>query len=200
MSRHSPLAGALRQLGVAVWYDEFTLRPGDSLSRSIDKGILGSLCGLVVISPKFIEKNWPEYEYNEGMPGAKGLLVMEEGDRSECERIVRSRRTAVSIALNRTPRAGGDVKDDLLFVECKQRAKEELQAVGKFLVKPGLSKVTLGISSFLLFGFERWQVWRGRDPKTKARQDGIEEQKRQQAVHERKLDEVLEKGSATIDR
>jgi transposase len=32
------------------------------------------------------------------MPGAKGLLVMEQGDRSECERIVRSRRTAVSIA------------------------------------------------------------------------------------------------------
>jgi hypothetical protein len=24
--------------------------------------------------------------YNGGMPGAKGLLVMEEGDRSECER------------------------------------------------------------------------------------------------------------------
>jgi transposase len=36
--------------------------------------------------------------YNGEMPGAKGLLVMEEGDRSECERIVRSRRTAVSIA------------------------------------------------------------------------------------------------------
>ncbi len=36
--------------------------------------------------------------YNGGMPGAKGLLVMEEGDRSECQRIVRSRRTAVSIA------------------------------------------------------------------------------------------------------
>ena len=36
--------------------------------------------------------------YNGGMPGAKGLLVMEEGDRSECERVVRSRRTAVSIA------------------------------------------------------------------------------------------------------
>ena len=36
--------------------------------------------------------------YNGGMPVAKGLLVMEEGDRSECERIVRSRRTAVSIA------------------------------------------------------------------------------------------------------
>src|SRR5580704_6672788 len=57
-----PLAGALRELGMSVWLDEFTLRPGDSISRSIDKGILGSLCGLVVISPKFIEKNWPEYE------------------------------------------------------------------------------------------------------------------------------------------
>jgi hypothetical protein len=57
-----PLAGALKELGMKVWYDEFTLRPGDSITRSIDKGILGSSCGLVVISPKFIEKNWPEYE------------------------------------------------------------------------------------------------------------------------------------------
>ena len=36
--------------------------------------------------------------YHGEMPGANGLLVMEEGDRCECERIVRSRRTAVSIA------------------------------------------------------------------------------------------------------
>ena len=32
------------------------------------------------------------------MPAAKRLLVMEEGDRSECERIVRSRKTALSTA------------------------------------------------------------------------------------------------------
>src|ERR1700745_174396 len=32
------------------------------------------------------------------MPAAKGLLMLEEGDRIECERIMQSRKTAVSIA------------------------------------------------------------------------------------------------------
>jgi len=57
-----PLAIALRKLGVTVWYDEFSLRIGDSLSRSIDKGLAGSVFGIVVISPSFIVKPWPEYE------------------------------------------------------------------------------------------------------------------------------------------
>ncbi len=57
-----PLATALEQLGVSVWYDEFSLRLGDSLSRSIDKGLTASSFGLVVISPDFIGKPWPEYE------------------------------------------------------------------------------------------------------------------------------------------
>ena len=57
-----PLAEALRSLGVTVWYDEFSLKVGDSLSRSIDKGIAGSRYGLVVVSPAFIDKPWPEHE------------------------------------------------------------------------------------------------------------------------------------------
>jgi hypothetical protein len=57
-----PLAVALGALGVTVWYDEFSLRPGDSLSRSIDKGIAGSRHGLVIISRAFLQKPWPEYE------------------------------------------------------------------------------------------------------------------------------------------
>jgi len=36
--------------------------------------------------------------YNGKMPAAKEVLVMEEGDRSECERIMRSRKTSVSKA------------------------------------------------------------------------------------------------------
>src|SRR6516164_7527831 len=32
------------------------------------------------------------------MPASKDSLVMEEGDRSECERILRSRKTAVNVA------------------------------------------------------------------------------------------------------
>lgn len=57
-----PLAKALQSLGVSVWYDEFSLTLGDSLSRSIDKGIAGSRYGLVIVSPAFIEKPWPEHE------------------------------------------------------------------------------------------------------------------------------------------
>jgi hypothetical protein len=34
-----PLAETLQQLGVKVWYDEFTLKVGDSLRRKIDSGL-----------------------------------------------------------------------------------------------------------------------------------------------------------------
>ncbi len=57
-----PIAQLLSDLGVKVWYDEFTLKLGDSLSRSIDKGLANSRYGVVVISRSFIKKSWPEYE------------------------------------------------------------------------------------------------------------------------------------------
>ena len=57
-----PLAVALRSLGVSVWYDEFSLKLGDSLSRSIDHGLSQSSYGLVIISQAFLRKPWPEYE------------------------------------------------------------------------------------------------------------------------------------------
>ena len=56
------LAAALTALGVSVWYDEFTLRPGESLSRSIDRGLSGSTYGVVIVSHAFMAKRWPEYE------------------------------------------------------------------------------------------------------------------------------------------
>ncbi len=57
-----PLAQALRQLGVEVWYDEFSLELGDSISSEIDKGIAGASFGIVVISPSFINRPWPKHE------------------------------------------------------------------------------------------------------------------------------------------
>lgn len=59
----SPLAHRLELLGLKVWYDEFSLLPGDSLSASIDKGISDSRYGLLVLSPNFLNKNWTDYEY-----------------------------------------------------------------------------------------------------------------------------------------
>lgn len=57
-----PLANALRDGGLAVWYDEFELRIGDSLRRKIDLGLSKSRFGVVVLSPSFINKGWTNYE------------------------------------------------------------------------------------------------------------------------------------------
>lgn len=59
-----PLAELLRSKGFDVWYDEFQLRIGDSLRRSIDQGLAKSRFGIVVFSPAFFAKKWPEYELN----------------------------------------------------------------------------------------------------------------------------------------
>jgi hypothetical protein len=69
-----PLAEALRAEGLRVWYDEFTLRVGDGLRRSIDKGLASSKFGAVVISPSFFAKEWPQRELD-------GLVAKEIGER-----------------------------------------------------------------------------------------------------------------------
>jgi hypothetical protein len=57
-----PLAHALREEGLAVWYDEFELRVGSSLRRSIDAGLANSRFGIVVLSEAFFGKGWTNYE------------------------------------------------------------------------------------------------------------------------------------------
>src|SRR5712671_1731123 len=57
-----PLAEGLRKAGLKVWFDEFTLSVGDSLRRSIDHGLAASRFGVVVISPSFLRKEWPQKE------------------------------------------------------------------------------------------------------------------------------------------
>lgn len=57
-----PLARALSLERLRVWYDEITLVLGDSLRRSIDRGIAGSRFGVVVLSPAFFAKSWPQRE------------------------------------------------------------------------------------------------------------------------------------------
>jgi len=59
-----PLALALQGKGVAVWYDEFSLKLGDSLRTSIDYGLANSRFGIVVLSKSFFSKHWPVQELN----------------------------------------------------------------------------------------------------------------------------------------
>ncbi len=53
---------SLQEYGLHVWYDEFTLRVGDSLRRSIDNGLRNSRYGIVVLSEAFFSKEWPQRE------------------------------------------------------------------------------------------------------------------------------------------
>jgi hypothetical protein len=69
-----PLADALASFGLRVWYDEFTLKAGDSLSRSIDMGLASTSYGVVILSPAFFAKSWPEYEL-------RGLTARELGQK-----------------------------------------------------------------------------------------------------------------------
>jgi hypothetical protein len=57
-----PLAHALSDGGLTVWYDEFELRIGDSLRRKIDTGLAKSRFGIVVLSRSFFGKGWTNYE------------------------------------------------------------------------------------------------------------------------------------------
>lgn len=66
-----PLVDALRASGLTVWYDEATLRVGDGLRRSIEKGLAKSQYGVVVISKAFLAKEWPQRELD-------GLVSREE--------------------------------------------------------------------------------------------------------------------------
>jgi len=75
-----PLAEKLREAGFSIWYDEFQLKVGDSLRRSIDKGLANSRFGIVVLSPDFFAKNWPQYELDglvaREMNGGKIILPL----------------------------------------------------------------------------------------------------------------------------
>jgi hypothetical protein len=58
-----PLAEWLEHYyGLKVWFDEFELKAGDSLRRSIDYGLVNSKFGVVIISKSFMSKQWPQEE------------------------------------------------------------------------------------------------------------------------------------------
>lgn len=57
-----PLAEKLRNHGLEVWYDEYSLKVGDSLRREIERGLKECAFGIVILSPNFFAKEWPQRE------------------------------------------------------------------------------------------------------------------------------------------
>jgi hypothetical protein len=74
-----PLYEALVAHGVKVWFDEATLKLGDSLRRKIDQGLAACRYGIVILSPDFLAKEWPQRELDglvarETAAGEKAIL------------------------------------------------------------------------------------------------------------------------------
>jgi hypothetical protein len=82
-----PLAAGLKKRGLKVWFDEFTLTVGDSLRRSIDRGLARSRFGVVVISADFLRKEWPQRELDglvaNETDGVKVILPVWHGVKSD---------------------------------------------------------------------------------------------------------------------
>lgn len=74
-----PLYQALVAEGVSVWFDEAVLELGDSLRRKVDEGLAKCRYDVVILSPRFLEKEWPQRELDglvarETASGEKAIL------------------------------------------------------------------------------------------------------------------------------
>lgn len=59
-----PLFMSLQQLGCNIWYDEFSLKPGDSLRESIERGLKEAQKCILLLSKSFIEnRSWAKREF-----------------------------------------------------------------------------------------------------------------------------------------
>lgn len=59
-----PLAERLRNAGLRVWLDEEALAVGDSLTKSIARGLAACDYAVIVVSPRFFAKEWTQIEFD----------------------------------------------------------------------------------------------------------------------------------------
>ena len=117
-----PLAKQLSRMGFKIWYDEFELSVGDSLRQSIDKGLVNSNYGIIILSKAFFQKNWPQYELNgltaKEIEGKKVILpIWHEVGKKD--------------VLNYSPTLADKVALDTSKLTLKQIAKELAKALFK---------------------------------------------------------------------
>jgi uncharacterized membrane protein len=80
-----PIAKHLHAAGYRVWLDRQELVLGDSLRAKIDEGLRSARFGIVVLSPRFFQKAWPQRELEailalEVQHGKRLLPVLHEMD------------------------------------------------------------------------------------------------------------------------
>jgi TIR domain len=65
-----PLYKALTKKNISVWFDEVALDLGTNLNQEINKGLATCRFGIVILSPFYLQKQWPRLEL-------EGLLARE---------------------------------------------------------------------------------------------------------------------------
>lgn len=83
-----PLFQALAKAGISCWLDEAEIHWGDSITAKVSEGLGKSRFVIVVLSPAFLGKNWPQRELNailnmEASTGEVRVLPLLVGDEAE---------------------------------------------------------------------------------------------------------------------
>ena len=86
-----PLADALIQAGISIWYDKKDIKWGGSIIDGINEGLTSSKFVLVVISESFMENKWAQKELNVALSreiasGTKSVLPLMVGTPGEIEK------------------------------------------------------------------------------------------------------------------
>lgn len=55
-----PLVSAFEDVGISYWLDEIEILWGDSLTGKVNEGLRISKFAIIVLSPAFTQKNWPQ--------------------------------------------------------------------------------------------------------------------------------------------
>ncbi|WP_456386108.1 toll/interleukin-1 receptor domain-containing protein [Profundibacter sp.] len=120
-------AAELERCGANVWYDEATLKVGDSLRRSIDRGLASSRFGVVVLSEAFFRKEWPQRELDgltalETTDGESRILpIWHKVSKDEVARF--SPVLADRLALNTSTKSISEIANDLMELLPSKRAE-----------------------------------------------------------------------------
>lgn len=118
-----PLVEKLKTLGCKVFYDELSIKWGDSLREKIDEGLHKCKYGIVVLSPNFFAKKWTQVELNalfSRQINEKKLILPIWHNISRDEVLRNSPMLADMLALNTAMYSTEDIANKIVdLVQCK---------------------------------------------------------------------------------
>lgn len=133
-----------RVRGLRVWYDQFSLQWGDSIRQKIDEGLRSAYFGVVLLSPNFFERPWPNYELDgivqKDLSGNGRLLpIWHRLTQDDVEAWAPS--IAGRLALSTASSSTETILDELVRVRDRFRAAKEGSGDGEAVTAPGVEEI-----------------------------------------------------------